>query len=162
MISVQLVFSNSGNMSDEKIIGKSKNEAWKQHAQVIFHHSFSFSDSWINFCRCLVRKLVLEVMISWRLLMKHLIFLIWMEMEQLKEEILSEIKIKTAKNCITINRILLNLIGHDDIGNIGAQSSDLMKQIDLDGSGMIDRLEWRDKWVSMQKILGSFPTSLLI
>ena len=94
--------------------------------------------------------------------MKHLIFLIWMEMEQLKEEILSEIKIKTAKNCITINRILLNLIGHDDIGNIGAQSSDLMKQIDLDGSGMIDRLEWRDKWVSMQKILGSFPTSLLI
>ena len=90
--------------------------------------------------------------------MKHLIFLIWMEMEQLKEEILSEIRneVQTAKNCITINRILLNLIGHDDIGNIGAQSSDLMKQIDLDGSGMIDRVEWRDKWVSMQKILGSF------
>ena len=88
-----------------------------------------------------------------------------MEMEQLKEEILSEIrndKWKKAKNCITIDRILLNLIGHHDIGNIGAQSSDLMKQIDLDGSGMIDRLEWRDKWVSMQKILGSFPTSLLI
>ena len=85
-------------------------------------------------------------------------------MEQLKEEILSEIemKFKTAKNCITIDRILLNLIGHDDIDNIGAQSSDLMKQIDLDGSGMIDRAEWRDKWVSMQKILGSFPTSLLI
>ena len=71
-------------------------------------------------------------------------------------------EIQTSKNCITIDRILLNLIGHDDIGNIGAQSSDLMKQIDLDGSGMIDRLEWRDKWVSMQKILGSFPTSLLI
>ena len=95
--------------------------------------------------------------------MKHLIFLIWMEMEQLKEEILSEIKMKfkQQKNCIIIDRILLNLIGHDDIGNIGAQSSDLMKQIDLDGSGMIDRVEWRDKWVSMQKILGSFPTSLL-
>ena len=88
-----------------------------------------------------------------------------MEMEQLKEEILSEIrndKWKKAKNCISIDRILLNLIGHDDIDNIGAQSSDLMKQIDLDGSGMIDRVEWRDKWVSMQKILGSFPTSLLI
>ena len=88
-----------------------------------------------------------------------------MEMEQLKEEILSEIrndKWKKAKNCISIDRILLNLIGHDDIGNIGAQSFDLMKQIDLDGSGMIDRVEWRDKWVSMQKILGSFPTSLLI
>ena len=94
--------------------------------------------------------------------MKHLIFLIWMEMEQLKEEILSEIKMKKSKKLYHFDRILLNLIGHDDIDNIGAQSSDLMKQIDLDGSGMIDRVERRDKWVSMQKILGSFPTSLLI
>ena len=33
-----------------------------------------------------------------------------------------------------------------------------MKQIDLDGSGMIDRIEWREKWVSMQKILGLLVT----
>ena len=33
-----------------------------------------------------------------------------------------------------------------------------MKQIDLDGSGMIDRVEWRIKWVSIQKILGLFVT----
>ena len=53
-----------------------------------------------------------------------------------------------------IDRIMLNLIGNDNIDNIGAQSSDLMKQIDLDGSGMIDRDEWREKWISVQKILG--------
>ena len=36
-------------------------------------------------------------------------------------------------------RILLNLSGIEDIDNIGLESSDIMKQIDMDGSGMIDR-----------------------
>ena len=30
-----------------------------------------------------------------------------------------------------------------------------MKEIDDDGNGQIDRLEFRDKWVSMQKALGN-------
>ena len=31
-----------------------------------------------------------------------------------------------------------------------------MRKIDADGSGMIDRLEWREKWQSMQKHLGKY------
>ena len=34
-----------------------------------------------------------------------------------------------------------------------------MLEIDTDGSGQIDREEWREKWVSMQKTLGN---SLLV
>ena len=35
-----------------------------------------------------------------------------------------------------------------------------MAGIDTDGSGQIDREEWREKWVSMQKCLGN--SSLVI
>ena len=57
-------------------------------------------------------------------------------------------------NTINLCRILLNLSGIEDIDNIGLESSELMRKIDADGSGMIDRLEWREKWQSMQKHLG--------
>lgn len=56
-------------------------------------------------------------------------------------------------------RILLNLSGVDDIDNIGSEATELMGQIDADGSGKIDRAEWREKWVSMQKALGKFRPS---
>ena len=36
-----------------------------------------------------------------------------------------------------------------------------MAEIDTDGSGQIDREEWREKWVSMQKNLG-LGNSLLV
>ena len=32
-----------------------------------------------------------------------------------------------------------------------------MEQIDADSSGHIDRQEWRDKWLLMQKTLGNSP-----
>ena len=67
-----------------------------------------------------------------------------MEMEPLREGISSK---TTNDPCIVISvhihcdypRILLNLSGIEDIDNIGLESSDIMKQIDMDGSGMIDR-----------------------
>ena len=52
-------------------------------------------------------------------------------------------------------RILLNLTGIEEIDDIGLEADTLMKEIDDDGNGQIDRVEWRDKWLSMQKALGN-------
>ena len=92
--------------------------------------------------------------------MKLLICLTWMAMEQLKGGILSKTTSSSifysCKYHIPLCRILLNLSGIEDIDNIGLESSELMRKIDADGSGMIDRLEWREKWQSMQKHLGKY------
>ena len=66
-----------------------------------------------------------------------------MEMEPLREGISSKttndlLHCIVSKHC-DYPRILLNLSGIEDIDNIGLESSDIMKQIDMDGSGMIDR-----------------------
>ena len=68
-----------------------------------------------------------------------------MEMELLREGISSKTTndpwIELSVHIIHCDypRILLNLSGIEDIDNIGLESSDIMKQIDMDGSGMIDR-----------------------
>ena len=35
-----------------------------------------------------------------------------------------------------------------------------MEEIDADSSGHIDRQEWRDKWLTMQKTLGNSASIL--
>ena len=46
------------------------------------------------------------------------------------------------------------MTGIEEIDDIGLEADTLMKEIDDDGNGQIDQVEWRDKWVSMQKALG--------
>ena len=66
-----------------------------------------------------------------------------MEMEPSREGISSKTSNDPLHYIVSTHcdypRILLNLLGIDDIDNIGLESSCIMKQIDMDSSGMIDR-----------------------
>ena len=76
-------------------------------------------------------------------------------MGPLREETLSKDNFFLSFFQLNLNlRILLNLIGIEEIDDIAQESVTLMKEIDDDRNGHIDQEEWRAKWVTMQKALG--------